>query len=333
MKYKVGDKVRVRQWDDMMEEFGKCEYSSNNIDTPIVPFVSSMKKYCGAIVTIETVKEHWYYIAESDDPCMWTDDMIEDVYYTRKFLNEYKCIFPRNLFPDPILMGTRDALEYFCDTKKEEEIMNTETKKEEKKQLTQRERLEQKLEECREESAVESVKVIVPNKVVEVVIKERLFGFHRGGTFKMVCDDQDTFSIERAIILAFVKSDDFGRDLTPEGVEAWADRFLYSKTNVKRVKNAMKVYKAEQDLIKYEEKEKAERERIHENKKKKKIAQKVRRIARLETEKKLKEEQEQKKQIAIQTEAFKAAFKDVLNGYNLPEKKEIINENHISVEA
>ena len=35
MKYKVGDKVRVRRWDDMVKEFGECIES---IDIPICSF-------------------------------------------------------------------------------------------------------------------------------------------------------------------------------------------------------------------------------------------------------------------------------------------------------
>lgn len=50
MKYKVGDKVRVRQWDDMAKEFGE---SFGSIDIPHFYFPRSMEKYCGEVVTIE----------------------------------------------------------------------------------------------------------------------------------------------------------------------------------------------------------------------------------------------------------------------------------------
>lgn len=50
MRYKVGDKVRVRQWGDMLEEFGKHIYG---IDTPKRLFAEDMRVYCGKIVTIK----------------------------------------------------------------------------------------------------------------------------------------------------------------------------------------------------------------------------------------------------------------------------------------
>lgn len=49
MKFKIGDKVRVRKWDDMEKEFGldndgdiKCRFC----------FAKSMRKYCGNVYTI-----------------------------------------------------------------------------------------------------------------------------------------------------------------------------------------------------------------------------------------------------------------------------------------
>lgn len=48
-EFKVGDKVRVRQWDDMVEEFGINEGGSINC---LWHFVDGMKKFCGEIATI-----------------------------------------------------------------------------------------------------------------------------------------------------------------------------------------------------------------------------------------------------------------------------------------
>ena len=76
MKYKVGDKVRVRQWDDMVEEFGE---SFGTIDTPCFLFLGSMKKYCGEVVTIEEVNLCSYNIKEGSNKEFWTDEMFEDV--------------------------------------------------------------------------------------------------------------------------------------------------------------------------------------------------------------------------------------------------------------
>lgn len=81
MRYKVGDKVRVRQWDDMKREFGEC---LGAIDTPLCLFVSSMKVYCGLVYEIAKVYGCYYYELKSNekpDIKKWyfTDDMLEDV--------------------------------------------------------------------------------------------------------------------------------------------------------------------------------------------------------------------------------------------------------------
>lgn len=74
MKYKAGDRVRVREWDDMAQEFGAgtrdlidCKFS----------FVSSMKKYCGDIVTIKKEISGGYKIEEDEGKWNWSDDMFK----------------------------------------------------------------------------------------------------------------------------------------------------------------------------------------------------------------------------------------------------------------
>ena len=47
-RYKVGDTVTIRQWDDMAKEFG-VKYTS--ITTPD-SFVSEMRRYCGRRATV-----------------------------------------------------------------------------------------------------------------------------------------------------------------------------------------------------------------------------------------------------------------------------------------
>ena len=78
MAYNVGDKVRVRLWNDMAHEYGfdddgdivmsGCEY-----------FVSDMKHFCGEIVTIEVSRPYGYRIAEDGGHWTWTDEMFEPV--------------------------------------------------------------------------------------------------------------------------------------------------------------------------------------------------------------------------------------------------------------
>ena len=53
--YNVGDKVTIRQWDDMESEFGLNE--SGEIKVPKV-FTEPMKQYCGQTLPIVYVRHH-----------------------------------------------------------------------------------------------------------------------------------------------------------------------------------------------------------------------------------------------------------------------------------
>ncbi len=82
MKYKVGDKVRVRRWESMEKEFGIDEDGNIDMNTPV--FVPLMKEYCGRIVEIsknihDTWNRHYYEIKEDNEEWRWTDEMLEPV--------------------------------------------------------------------------------------------------------------------------------------------------------------------------------------------------------------------------------------------------------------
>ena len=80
MKYKVGDRVRVRDWDDMKKEYGLDRDGDINI-RPC--FATGMKKFCGKIVTITGADGENYHI-EGDNECwFFTDKMFEG--YAQKF--------------------------------------------------------------------------------------------------------------------------------------------------------------------------------------------------------------------------------------------------------
>ena len=51
--YHVGDRVIVRTWDDMMEEFGTDSFGE--IPTLPITIFQSMKQYCGHFYTVERV--------------------------------------------------------------------------------------------------------------------------------------------------------------------------------------------------------------------------------------------------------------------------------------
>ena len=79
MKYKPGDKVRIKSLDwykANKDENGRvmCDY---------IGFCKEMAKYCGAVLTIMTIgnqdisSNQKYFMHETDHPWGFTDDMIE----------------------------------------------------------------------------------------------------------------------------------------------------------------------------------------------------------------------------------------------------------------
>ena len=76
MKYKVGDKVKVREWDDMAKEFGVygdgfVVVLSNGC------FFRPMCKYCGKTMTIRAANGDYYLIGDDEDWWHFTDEMLE----------------------------------------------------------------------------------------------------------------------------------------------------------------------------------------------------------------------------------------------------------------
>ena len=82
MKYKSGDKVKIRQWDDMALEFGVDD--DGDIKMPIY-FIKDMQQFCGRIVTIKNRcvgldNEEYYDIVEDiEQGFCFSDDMLSDV--------------------------------------------------------------------------------------------------------------------------------------------------------------------------------------------------------------------------------------------------------------
>ena len=73
MKFKVGDKVRVREWDDMKAEFGlNC---CDDIKTPIYYYINNMRQYCGKQTMIARVFDDSYRLSGCDI-YKFTDDML-----------------------------------------------------------------------------------------------------------------------------------------------------------------------------------------------------------------------------------------------------------------
>lgn len=75
---KVGDKLRVRDWEDMAREFG-LDRDGDIKCTPF--FIEEMRKFCGKVVTVQDVRYDEYDeklkigIHEDNDMYIWSVDM------------------------------------------------------------------------------------------------------------------------------------------------------------------------------------------------------------------------------------------------------------------
>lgn len=82
--YNIGDKVTIRQWDDMESEFGLNKYGS--IKVPAAFFAEPMKQYCGQTLPIVRVERYapsnfdFYYLGGST--AVFTSPMFEQSYPT-----------------------------------------------------------------------------------------------------------------------------------------------------------------------------------------------------------------------------------------------------------
>ncbi len=292
MKYKVGDKVRVRQWDDMVKEFGVDEFGNINTKTGYY-FIRQMKEFCGGVYEIYSVLEKSYYLKDGDKYIhhwYFTDDMLENG--VPPSLKPSLLFFIDNKFAFEL----KDGKNFIKSKTPETPKTQKESKKKMKKQKTQRERLEEQLKNYQRDSDIKSIEIIVPGKIVKVTMNDYI-----NSTYTMKCHEDDEFSLEKAIIIAYVK-DNRGGFLTPDGIEYEAEKFTYFKDNMKKLKKAMKVYEIQQKLKDLDEEEAIIRER----KRQKKIAQKQRRAERL-AEEKLKETKEAAK---IYADALRSAFSD-----------------------
>ena len=73
MKYKIGDKLRIKSIDWYNENKNKY----GNINCGYMPFTSDMSIYCGAVLTICDIKEEFSYYHMKKCEYMFTDEMIE----------------------------------------------------------------------------------------------------------------------------------------------------------------------------------------------------------------------------------------------------------------
>lgn len=317
MKYKVGDKVRVRQWDDMAKEFGE---SFGSIDIPHFYFSRNMEKYCGEVVTIEKADTCSYHIKEDEEHWYWTDDMFEPHKVTlarqADFIDKeaYSKLI-KQLEKQPIIFAPKSSIDGFKVStglinniaKETREMVkkNIETEIEKKKvhpkdedHLKRVEKIKKKIEYYKWKSGFNLIDEVVPGRVVKVTYYYK--------KYEMVCDPRDEFSMEKVLYLAIAK-EMYGHTLTPEGIEKKAEELKYEKVYVKKVEQAMKMLAAMKEL----EKENAEYEALLEARRQKRWERKQRQMDCRAEKKRLQEEKEREEKIQIQTEAYLRAMKAV----------------------
>ncbi len=180
--------------------------------------------------------------------------------------------------------------------------------------LTQRERIENKMEEYIYKSGVCSVNIIVPNRVVEVIFDGDLWK-----KVKTVCDKMIS-SLERALYIAYAK-----RLYNDTHIRQKVLRRKLMSLNMKnimyqKVKNALKVYECQQKLAALDKEE----EEIKYRQKQKRHERNERRRARRAEEATKKEEERRNEQIAIQKEAYLQAmmeFEEEKKNSNLKKRR------------
>lgn len=255
MSFKVGDIVRVKDYKDI-----NC-----------FTFVPGMKCYCW----------HKYIITEIK---LYPDGNVYKLNCGADFTFEEKCLEKVVASFEP---GNKNYTFTFNAEKENKEMRKQEVG------LTQRKRIENKMEEYIYKSGVCSVNIIVPNRVVEVTFNDDLW---TKAKVKTVCDKNDIFSLERALYIAYAKRR-YNDMYTPEGIEKKADEFKYAKSYVSRVKNALKVYECQQKLAALDKEE----EEI-------KFRQKQKRHERNERRRARRAEERKNEQIAVQKEAYLQAM-------------------------
>lgn len=72
MKYKVGDKVKIKS----LDWYNENRDYYGNIECGFYYFIEEMKKYCGEILTIGKIYKNKYVLQE-DENFAWTDDMFD----------------------------------------------------------------------------------------------------------------------------------------------------------------------------------------------------------------------------------------------------------------
>ena len=297
MKYKVGDKVKVKNCDDLKNEYELDCFGF--INTPRCAFNHGMEKYCGKVVTIKETYSFGYKINEDNGRWTWTDEMFANNYID--LLDAYRYLLYDS---NRILLPAEHGL---TSERKEENMgENMKVKKQKDKDYHDRiKKITEKIDFYRRKSGFIRIDEVVPGKVLDVEMEPKN---PYGANFKckMVCDERDEYSIEKALYLAIAKQL-YASTYTPEGIERKADELRYKKEYVKKVNAALKMLKLQKEL-KVEE---LLHEQVLEERKQKRWERKQKQMDKRTAKKKELEEKEAERQIEIQKEAYIRAMKEV----------------------
>ena len=74
MKYKVGDKVKIKS----LDWYNDNRDYDGNVECGFYYFTEEMSKYCGKILTIGNIHKNGYDLQE-DENFAWTDDMFDSI--------------------------------------------------------------------------------------------------------------------------------------------------------------------------------------------------------------------------------------------------------------
>ena len=101
--YQIGDRVTIRQWEDMESEFGLNELGVINV--PGYIFTEPMRKYCGKTLTI--VRKNHYLSPNSDCYYFGGSTM---VFTSLMFEQSYPTVVSSTLSFDDLLKGATAQL-------------------------------------------------------------------------------------------------------------------------------------------------------------------------------------------------------------------------------
>ena len=75
MKYKVGDKVKIKS----LDWYNDNRDYDGNVECGFYYFTEEMTKYCGKILTIGEIYRNDSYVLQEDEDFEWTDDMFDSI--------------------------------------------------------------------------------------------------------------------------------------------------------------------------------------------------------------------------------------------------------------